>query len=184
MRVRAEREKRGWSQARLADAIGPVLGVKVYPTTIAKIEADSAGQARSVRLDEAVAIADALAVPLASLYESDDDSVYVLAHAVQRASIAMYDQLAAAISACSTAVSATHESLGLLDHPVMDQGVNSSSETALLQASVLIDSMVRIADLKERLSKERARVGVIMESERAELISLFEAVEADDSQTQ
>ena len=56
VRVKHEREVRGWSQAELADRL-TAEGVKAYPTTIAKIETRSAERPRSIRLDEATALA-------------------------------------------------------------------------------------------------------------------------------
>ncbi len=55
-RVKHEREVRGWSQADLADRL-TAENVKAYPTTIAKIETRSAERPRSIRLDEATALA-------------------------------------------------------------------------------------------------------------------------------
>jgi len=49
LRLRAERERRGWSQGQLADKIGGC-----YASTIAKIEAGT----RGARLDEVDALAD------------------------------------------------------------------------------------------------------------------------------
>jgi len=56
LRVKHEREVRGWSQADLADRL-TAEGAKAYPTTIAKIETRSAERPRSIRLDEATALA-------------------------------------------------------------------------------------------------------------------------------
>jgi transcriptional regulator with XRE-family HTH domain len=62
-RLRTERERREWSQSDLAQLLCDATGAKWHPTTIAKIEAGD----RSVRIDEAVAIAEVLEVPLNSL---------------------------------------------------------------------------------------------------------------------
>lgn len=51
-RLRAERERRGWSQGELARRL-IVLGVDCYTTTVAKVEAGT----RSVRIDEIDALA-------------------------------------------------------------------------------------------------------------------------------
>ncbi len=56
VRVKHERELRGWSQAELADKLTKE-GVKAYPTTIAKIETRSTERPRAVRLDEATVLA-------------------------------------------------------------------------------------------------------------------------------
>jgi transcriptional regulator with XRE-family HTH domain len=51
--LKAERNRRGWSQADLAKMLCD-NGIQTYPTTIAKLEAAE----RSVRVDEVAAIAD------------------------------------------------------------------------------------------------------------------------------
>lgn len=61
-RLRAERERRKWSQAHMAKLLSQ-KGIDVHPTTIAKIEAGD----RSARIDEVAAIADLLEVPLDTL---------------------------------------------------------------------------------------------------------------------
>lgn len=55
--VKRERERMGLSQAQLADVLAAELGGKVYPTTIAKIEARDSDRPRTIRLDEAAALA-------------------------------------------------------------------------------------------------------------------------------
>ena len=59
-RVRQEREQRGMSQADLANLLGDKGFKGIYPTTIAKIESGE----RSVRIDEAAALADLFEVSL------------------------------------------------------------------------------------------------------------------------
>jgi|GEM_PF-2348463 len=59
-RVRQEREQRGMSQADLANLLGDKGFKGIYPTTIAKIESGE----RSVRIDEAAALADIFEVSL------------------------------------------------------------------------------------------------------------------------
>jgi transcriptional regulator with XRE-family HTH domain len=61
-RLKDERESREWSQAHLAELLSKIVG-KTHPTTIAKIEAGD----RTVRIDEATAIADIFEVSLDSL---------------------------------------------------------------------------------------------------------------------
>jgi transcriptional regulator with XRE-family HTH domain len=56
------REERGWTQPHLAQLLGE-RGLKTHATTVAKIEAGT----RSVRINEAVALADLLDVSLDSL---------------------------------------------------------------------------------------------------------------------
>lgn len=53
-RVRAERERRGWTQDELAQRLSD-RGLTAWPSTIAKLEA---AQPRAVRLAELVALAD------------------------------------------------------------------------------------------------------------------------------
>lgn len=67
-RLREERERAGISQAEIAHRVSEVLGVSIYPTAVTKIE----NRERSVKLDESVAIADALGVPLAALLSDRD----------------------------------------------------------------------------------------------------------------
>lgn len=69
-RLRQEREQQGVSQAELARRVAAVLGNNVDPTAITRIEQ----QARAVRLDEAVAVAQALEVPLNLLLTDDPDA--------------------------------------------------------------------------------------------------------------
>src|SRR5262245_5874855 len=62
-RLRQERERLGISQAELARRMAVLLGTNVDSTAITRIEQ----QTRAVRLDEAVAAAEALGVPLITL---------------------------------------------------------------------------------------------------------------------
>lgn len=60
--LRRERESRKWSQAHMAKLLSE-KGLTIYPTTVAKIEADE----RAARLEEVVAIADILGVSIDAL---------------------------------------------------------------------------------------------------------------------
>jgi transcriptional regulator with XRE-family HTH domain len=62
-RVKAERDHRGWSQAEMAKILSDRGIHPMHPTTVAKIEAGD----RSVRINEAVGIADLFEVSLDSL---------------------------------------------------------------------------------------------------------------------
>ncbi|MDX3020156.1 helix-turn-helix domain-containing protein [Streptomyces acidiscabies] len=62
-RIRQERERLGISQAELARRMAVLLGMNVDTTAITRIEQ----QTRAVRLDEGVAAAEALGVPLVTL---------------------------------------------------------------------------------------------------------------------
>lgn len=61
--LRAERERRGWSQARLAELLSDKGISSMHWTTVAKIEKGD----RSVRIDEAAAVADLFEVSLDTL---------------------------------------------------------------------------------------------------------------------
>lgn len=67
-RLRAERERQNMSQGELARRMATILGANVDPTAITRIEQ----QTRAVRLDEAVAMATILEVPLTSLVVDND----------------------------------------------------------------------------------------------------------------
>ena len=62
-RVKAERDHRGWSQANMAKMLSDKGIHPMHPTTVAKIEAGD----RSVRINEAVGIADLFEVSVDSL---------------------------------------------------------------------------------------------------------------------
>lgn len=66
-RLRQERERLRISQAELANRIAAILGQNVDATAITRIEQ----QTRAVRLDEAVAVAEALDVPLQVLISEE-----------------------------------------------------------------------------------------------------------------
>lgn len=66
-RLRGERERLGVIQVELARRMSAFLGQKVDPSAITRMEQ----QTRAVRLDEAVAAAKSLGVPLAVLLEDD-----------------------------------------------------------------------------------------------------------------
>jgi transcriptional regulator with XRE-family HTH domain len=61
--VRTQREQRGWSQAEMAKMLSDRGIHPMHPTTVAKIEAGD----RSVRINEAVGIADLFEVSVDSL---------------------------------------------------------------------------------------------------------------------
>lgn len=66
-RLRQERERAGISQAELARRIAEILESNIDPSAVTRIEQ----QVRAVRLDEAVAAAKALSVPLVTLLTDD-----------------------------------------------------------------------------------------------------------------
>lgn len=69
-RVRQERERLSLSQAALARRCAEFLGTNFDPSTVTRIEQ----QTRAVRLDEAVALARALDVPLPVLLSDDPEA--------------------------------------------------------------------------------------------------------------
>lgn len=71
-RLRAERERSGVSQAELAERVAAALGTPFYPTAVTKVEKRD----REVKLSEAVALADALGLPLLALM-IEPDAVHV-----------------------------------------------------------------------------------------------------------
>jgi len=80
-RMRRERERRGWTQAELASKLAAV-GVNLHPSAIAKIELRDATRPRTIRLDEAQAIAYILGLPLdemarTSIDRFDDLMIYL-----------------------------------------------------------------------------------------------------------
>src|SRR5699024_9537149 len=62
-RIREERQRAGITQAALAERLGGVLDRTIDPSAVARAEKHQ----RTVRLDEAVAIADVLEMPLSAL---------------------------------------------------------------------------------------------------------------------
>jgi len=79
--MRRERERRGWTQAELAAKLAEV-GVNQHPSAIAKIELREVVRPRTIRLDEAQAIAYVLGLPLeemsrTSIDRFDDLMVYI-----------------------------------------------------------------------------------------------------------
>lgn len=67
-RLRAERELAGVSQTELASRVSVALGVTFYSTAVTKIEKRD----REVKLEEAVALAHALNLPLVALITEPD----------------------------------------------------------------------------------------------------------------
>jgi transcriptional regulator with XRE-family HTH domain len=67
-RLREERERAGVSQAEVARRVSEYLGIDLSPIAITKVES----RARSVKIEEAVAMAEALKVPLTGLLADRD----------------------------------------------------------------------------------------------------------------
>jgi transcriptional regulator with XRE-family HTH domain len=85
-RVRDERERQGWSQTKMAKLLTDKKIEPMYATTVAKIEAGS----RSVRINEAVAIADLFEVPLDGLLGRKPGAERDLAYALGALMDAVY----------------------------------------------------------------------------------------------
>ncbi len=68
-RLREERERARLTQAELGQRMAEIMTVKVDPSAVSRIEGASAG--RVLKFDEAVAAAQALDVPLASLVSDE-----------------------------------------------------------------------------------------------------------------
>lgn len=71
--MRQEREKRGMSQSALAAAMA-TFGVSLHFSTIAKMESREGVSPRAIRLNEAVAAAGALGIPLDHMLSSPTDA--------------------------------------------------------------------------------------------------------------
>lgn len=67
-RLTEERQRAGLSQAALAARITDIIGRSIDPSAVARAEKHE----RAIRLDEAVAIADVLQVPLTALLRDRD----------------------------------------------------------------------------------------------------------------
>ncbi len=80
-RVRQERNLRGWTQADLAKRLLEE-GVKLHPSAIAKIEDRDRedGKPRSIRLDEATAIARVFGRLVDEMYETPEERNRMLYH--------------------------------------------------------------------------------------------------------
>lgn len=73
-RLKAERERQGWTQPQFAEMLSNRCAQPIHATTIAKIEAGT----RSVRINEAVAMADLFEVSIDALLgrrEPDDTTL-------------------------------------------------------------------------------------------------------------
>lgn len=71
-RMKRERQRRGWSQERLAEEVLEVTGgrLQMHPTAITKLEREH--ERRNLRLNEAFYISGALELPLMRMMSDDD----------------------------------------------------------------------------------------------------------------
>ncbi len=81
-KLKAEREHLGWTQPELAEHLRNTGIQTMHPTTIAKIEAGS----RSVRINEAIAFADAFDVSIDALLGRQEPDDTTLTYAMENAS--------------------------------------------------------------------------------------------------
>lgn len=83
-RVRQERNLRGWTQADLAKRLSEE-GLKLHPSAIAKIEDRDRGDGkpRSIRLDEAAAIARVFGRLVDEMFETPEERKRMLYHRIR-----------------------------------------------------------------------------------------------------
>lgn len=161
-RIRRERELRGWSQAEVANRLRRE-GIEVHYTTIAKIEARDAARPRSIRLDEAAALAIVFGTSLDELigqHQSFDrqDAVDLLVAAAIKAE----DQL----NRTEDGLVAAFEGLQLspevvvalkssdIDEPLLRVILAFSSYGATLQRLNTVRTVLRIAISRMSLTHE------------------------------
>ncbi|WP_437771388.1 helix-turn-helix domain-containing protein [Arthrobacter sp. KNU40] len=112
-RLNEERQQAGLSQAALATRITDMIGRSIDPSAVARAEKHE----RAIRLDEAVAIADVLQVPLASMLrdrDAIDDEVGELRRDLSLYSYRMH-QAEEAVQQAQDAVSATRRRIAELE---------------------------------------------------------------------
>jgi transcriptional regulator with XRE-family HTH domain len=93
-RLRSERERHGWSQTELARRMAE-HGVSLHFSAINKIEQRDAPRPRVIRLNEAVAISEALGVPLWQMLRSASTGETALRLEAVRAKLAEASEQAA-----------------------------------------------------------------------------------------
>lgn len=144
--LRAERERLGWSQAEMAKALS-ANGFPLHASAIAKIEAGD----RAVRIDEAVAIADALDVELEDMLPSAPNEQSRLRRARRMADRAMYETRGGAASMAA----AYEEIIDLLEERpnlyanLRDEDLHFSPTTVDEYLSWVLDRMGRVFHLPE-----------------------------------
>lgn len=112
-RLNEERQRAGLSQAALATRITDMIGRSIDPSAVARAEKHE----RAIRLDEAVAIADVLQVPLASMLrdrDAIDDEIGELRRDLSLYSYRMH-QAEEAVQQAQDAVSATRRRIAELE---------------------------------------------------------------------
>lgn len=115
-RLRAERERRGWTQAELAKRL-TAAGWPVNPTVLAKIEAARPSDRRSVKIDEALAVAEVFGLSLDSLLgrtTADPNAELTL---ILRAAVETARRLAGEVSTIESTLHARFADLEALDYP-------------------------------------------------------------------
>lgn len=112
-RLIEERQRAGLSQAVLAARLTAMIGRSIDPSAVARAEKHE----RAIRLDEAVAIADVLQVPLASMLrdrEAIDDEIGELRRDLSLYSGQMH-QAEEAVQQAQDSVSATRRRIAELE---------------------------------------------------------------------
>lgn len=115
-RVRQERERRGWSQAELAERLKD-HGVELHFTAIAKIEQRDSERPRAIRFNEAMALAEVFEMSVDRLLASPQTVLQTARQRVERASASLVrsaDLLENQLAALSiAALNAGEESAGV-----------------------------------------------------------------------
>jgi transcriptional regulator with XRE-family HTH domain len=172
MKVRAERDRRGWSQDELAKRLTE-KGIPVYASTIAKIESEK--KPRAVRLAEASAIADVFEVSLDRLLGRSvgrrQDLAYTLRALLDTAELA-----SSQITATHAALLERAGELGSFAFPGRDSIVDRCEQAAdaLARASVALDQVLRLPGQDGAVHD--ARIGQLLEK----LIDSMPLVDGDE----
>jgi transcriptional regulator with XRE-family HTH domain len=115
-RLRAERERRGWTQVELAKRL-TAAGWPVNPTVLAKIEAARPSDRRSVKVDEALAVAEVFGLSLDSLLGRVTANPNAELGSILRAAIETASGMAMQVSTIVTTLHSRFADLDALDYP-------------------------------------------------------------------
>jgi transcriptional regulator with XRE-family HTH domain len=136
-RVKRERERRDWSQAELAKLLQDRGIGSVYPTTVAKIEAGE----RSVRIDEANALADIFEVSVDALLGRSTSFEQDRLYAVRDAAL----QATSGVSAISTTLMNVFAELEGLEFDNRE-AVTVAAGRALAALRTAVDALMVVTD--------------------------------------
>lgn len=125
-RIKAKREHRGWSQSEMAKFLADHGIESMHPTTIAKIEAGS----RSIRVNEAVAIADLFEMTVDALLgrTGPDDSTLTFALVILRQHAHDAVQLLEQTQGIASDIEDQLESIAETFQPTGMQGLRQASD--------------------------------------------------------